>query len=169
LKKSADERISYYRSLLREHFEIRKKKNPRYSMRAFSRFIGIDSASLCRILAGKQDLSPRACVLMIRKLGLSPAEKRVFVRSLLQDRMSKEYARLSKAVGEEGRPLPAPDPSDRGGEGVTLDGITFRLDPSRVPLARALARELVVELIEALEGEDPSPRYALRVQMLPAR
>src|SRR4051812_26992200 len=95
-----DDRKPYYLRILIEELEERKKKNARYSLRAFSRFLKMDPAALCRIIAGKQDLSPRACAPLIRKLRLAPSVKRLFLRSVLENRKQKEYQRLYKSVNE---------------------------------------------------------------------
>lgn len=99
--KKQEEQKPYYRRLLIDEFEARRAKNRRYSLRAFSRFLNMDPAALCRIMADKQDLSPRSCTSLISKLGLSSASKHLFLQSLLEDRKQKEYRRLAKSVGEE--------------------------------------------------------------------
>ena len=61
------------RDALQNEFDRRRANNPRYSLRAFARFIGTDHATLSQILRGTRRLTPA----MIRRLGarlqMSPA------------------------------------------------------------------------------------------------
>lgn len=50
--------LSDFRSVLKFEFERRNKKNKSYSMRAFSRDLGISPSRLSEIFSGKQGLSP---------------------------------------------------------------------------------------------------------------
>lgn len=47
------------RSSLKEEFELRQLKNPRYSLRSFARYLGVAPASLCGILNGKRNITRR--------------------------------------------------------------------------------------------------------------
>jgi len=63
-----------YQSLLQAEFRKRKIVNPRYSVRGFARFLGIDASSLSQILRGKR--RPGAAFLRTsgKRLGLNEAE-----------------------------------------------------------------------------------------------
>src|SRR6476620_5405421 len=65
----------FYVNLLCEKLTQRKQRNPRYSLRAFAYFLGLDPSALSRILAGKQDLSLRAAKNIIQTLQLTGEEK----------------------------------------------------------------------------------------------
>ena len=39
-------------AFLKEHFDKRKRKNPRYSIRSFAKFLGVESSTLSKILKG---------------------------------------------------------------------------------------------------------------------
>ena len=62
------------RDALQNEFDRRRANNPRYSLRAFARFVGTDHATLSQILRGVRRLTPS----MIRRLGprvqISPAD-----------------------------------------------------------------------------------------------
>lgn len=80
--------------LLRE-FSKRKTTNPRYSMRAFAKFLGMSSATLSRILSNSQEISLTDCKKIIKKLKFSEHERLVFVRSVAEQKCQKTYLVLS--------------------------------------------------------------------------
>jgi len=61
--------------ILRNELAIRIEKNSRYSMRAFSKLLGINIGSLSGLLNGKRSLTPKMADLLCNKLGLSPDVK----------------------------------------------------------------------------------------------
>ncbi len=60
-----------YRAYLIQELKRRKAAHPQYSMRAFAKFLGLDSGFLSRVLGGTKDLSPDRSEEIARKLGLS--------------------------------------------------------------------------------------------------
>jgi hypothetical protein len=48
----------------------RRKKNPRYSQRAFARDVGISSAAMCQVLNSRRTLSPKNAIKFIESLGI---------------------------------------------------------------------------------------------------
>ena len=44
---------------LETEFELRRQRNPRYSLRAFARYLGTDHSTLSQILRQRRSLSPR--------------------------------------------------------------------------------------------------------------
>src|SRR5947209_3880038 len=85
----------FHVELLQRSLQLRKKRNPRYSLRAFSHFLGLDPAALSRILAGKQDLSLRAACKVVQALKLSDKEKQLFqasVAAVIQQRTARFFA-----------------------------------------------------------------------------
>ncbi len=62
------------RALLIEEFERRRRRNPRYSMRAFAQNLGASHTSLLRLLRQKKRLTRRTALALGRRLGLGPAE-----------------------------------------------------------------------------------------------
>lgn len=59
---------------LRRELDRRLGTNPRYSMRAFARQLGMSPGELSEVLREKRPISARACQKVARALGLSPAE-----------------------------------------------------------------------------------------------
>ncbi len=64
-----------YREWIGREYSARKARNPRYSIRAFARLLGVSKTSLAAVLAGKRHLSERAALRVAEKLGFS--KKRV--------------------------------------------------------------------------------------------
>jgi uncharacterized protein (TIGR02147 family) len=67
-----------YRALLKDELEKRCKKNTRYSLRAFARDLGVSSARLSLVLAGKGGLSVERAHKIARILGLNETEREHF-------------------------------------------------------------------------------------------
>lgn len=59
---------------LRRELDRRLDTNPRYSMRAFARHLGMSPGELSEVLREKRPISARACQKVARSLSLSPAE-----------------------------------------------------------------------------------------------
>ena len=67
------------RSIMQREFQLRKKRNPSYSLRAFARFLGLGVTSLSEAMSGKRMLSRHSRALIVEKLALSPDEQRYFL------------------------------------------------------------------------------------------
>jgi plasmid maintenance system antidote protein VapI len=91
------DRRPYYRVFLAEELELRKKKNSRYSLRAFARFLGIDAAALSRILNGKQELSIPLGIQVVRKLKLSPEQARPLLASIAEEKAARASMLLARS------------------------------------------------------------------------
>jgi uncharacterized protein (TIGR02147 family) len=63
-----------YRETLKNEYEVRVRKNPRYSLRAFARFLGISQSRLSQILNYKQGLSRTRAEKIGERLGYSVPE-----------------------------------------------------------------------------------------------
>ncbi len=67
-----------FRIWLQSEFSGRCKKNGRYSLRAFGKFLAVDPSSLSQIMAGKRPVSGRAVDALATKLGAKPVDRRNF-------------------------------------------------------------------------------------------
>lgn len=85
--------------VITSEFEKRKAKNPRYSLRAFASFLELHPSALSRILSSKQLLSPRAGLMVSRKLHLDRDVQRKFLRSIILARKDFESTKLGASVG----------------------------------------------------------------------
>lgn len=63
-----------HRTLLLDEFASRKGRNPRYSLRAFARDVGISPTSLSQVLSEKRKLSKKNILRIAERLALSPQE-----------------------------------------------------------------------------------------------
>ena len=67
-----------YRQMLLREYELRKKRNPMYSMRAFAASIGIQASKLSEILNLKKGLSTGKAQQIAEALHLSEKQKKLF-------------------------------------------------------------------------------------------
>ncbi len=78
------------------------KKNPRYSLRAFSKTVGLSPSFLSRVLSGQRTLSLKAALKLANALDLNPMERKALLeKSLgdipkLQDKVSDDYHEITK-------------------------------------------------------------------------
>jgi len=88
-----------YTDILLSEYEDRRKRNPSYSLRAFARFLGLESGTLSGILKGTRPIPRKDALVIVEKLSLSPIRKKVFLecaeatsdlRKLLRMKPSKE-------------------------------------------------------------------------------
>lgn len=77
-----------YQSVLEEHFNARKQRNPAYSLRSFARDLGWSPARLSQAMNGRAGLSTAKAVVIAEKLSLSQNEKELFVATV-----AKKYDR----------------------------------------------------------------------------
>jgi transcriptional regulator with XRE-family HTH domain len=62
-----------FRERLQAEFAQRRRRNARYSLRAFARDLGTDHSTLSQLLRGRRAFSPHTVALLGRRLGLSRA------------------------------------------------------------------------------------------------
>ncbi|WP_295904658.1 DUF4423 domain-containing protein [uncultured Bdellovibrio sp.] len=72
----------FYTSKLLEEFHRKKRKNPRYSLRSYANFLGLNSGTLSSILQGKRPLPQKDIETVVHKLKLTANEKRLFIESI---------------------------------------------------------------------------------------
>jgi predicted enzyme related to lactoylglutathione lyase/transcriptional regulator with XRE-family HTH domain len=68
-----------FRHYLQAELASRCARNPRYSLRAFARHLGIDGSTLSQILRGRRVLSPAMIRRLSTKLGLADAQLETFL------------------------------------------------------------------------------------------
>jgi uncharacterized protein (TIGR02147 family) len=61
--------------LLNREFEKRKKRNPHFSLRSFSKWLGISPAQVSQMLSGKRNISKKTLSIFAEKFDLSPIKK----------------------------------------------------------------------------------------------
>lgn len=81
----------YLQRTLRERLDELKTKNNSFSLRAFSRLLGVSPASLSEFLNGKRVLSKKMILKMADKLCLSPDEFTTLNDKLIRDKKGIEH------------------------------------------------------------------------------
>jgi uncharacterized protein (TIGR02147 family) len=71
--------MNSYRDTLKQQFAEKRKKNSRFSMRAFAQVLGLSPAGLSQILNGKKDLSLDRALEISKKLKLPTEESESFL------------------------------------------------------------------------------------------
>lgn len=84
--------------MLLKEYSQRKEANPRYSMRAFARYLGMSSPTLSRVLSNTQDISLTDCKKILKKLDFTEQESIVFVRSVAEQKCNRTYKVLSTTL-----------------------------------------------------------------------
>jgi transcriptional regulator with XRE-family HTH domain len=83
-----DDELTTFRLWLQKQFTERCKKNARYSLRAFAKYLDLDASTLSQILSGKRKLSKKGIQRLCEKLGASPLELTRF--GLADEKISTE-------------------------------------------------------------------------------
>jgi uncharacterized protein (TIGR02147 family) len=84
-----------YRSLIQDAFRKRSQKNPRYSVRAFARTLGLNVSTVSEILSGKKVPSYRATQKILSVLDLSQEQHDEFLDSIAQAQRKRGLVRLN--------------------------------------------------------------------------
>lgn len=71
-----------YREILKEEFDLRSKRNPSYSLRAFAQALEFPVSKLSEVLNGKRGLSSQSAEKISKKLQLSKTEAEFFIKSV---------------------------------------------------------------------------------------
>lgn len=84
-----------YQFYINREFEVRKKNNSRYSLRAYAQYLGIDITSLSQILAGQRLLSFKRGEKFLDLVVRNKRERENFLLSLAKHHQEKNKKRLS--------------------------------------------------------------------------
>lgn len=90
-----DEERTSFRLWLQRQFTERCKKNPRYSLRAFAKFLLIDPSSLSQILSGKRPLSKKNVQAICQKLLATPQDLKSFGLVKTSQVVDADYLQVS--------------------------------------------------------------------------
>jgi uncharacterized protein (TIGR02147 family) len=86
----------FHLQLIRETLSLKQRANESYSLRAFSRDIGMDSSTLSQVLNGKRPFPFKNCDGVARALRLTPLQKMKFLDSVMRKRVLIDSIALSK-------------------------------------------------------------------------
>ena len=89
---------TYYRKVIHEELARRCAKNPKYSLRAFARALGMDGAALSRILSDQKVPSKKASDRIVEVLGMNPQERSKFLVSLATRHKTRKLERLNQFI-----------------------------------------------------------------------
>ncbi|PIU00880.1 MAG: hypothetical protein COT74_02980 [Bdellovibrionales bacterium CG10_big_fil_rev_8_21_14_0_10_45_34] len=98
----------FYRLALRRELERRCEQNPRYSIRAFARSIGVNDGALSQIISGKRVPSDRTSKKLMMALELDPVNAQRFwlslhdVQNSKRNSKPKSFTAGSKAESRDG-------------------------------------------------------------------
>jgi len=69
--------------LLKNEFQLRRNRNPQYSLRAFAKSLKIHSSTLSVILSGKRKISPKQADKILRELNVDQIQKKQILLSII--------------------------------------------------------------------------------------
>jgi uncharacterized protein (TIGR02147 family) len=92
------ERVPYYRKVLLNALAEKSSKNPKYSLRAFSKFLGMNSSTVSQIINGKRMLSEKMAHKIFLKLQMPTDSKEEFLLSVSITKMKLGHRRFSKEL-----------------------------------------------------------------------
>lgn len=84
----------FYILFLQEEFTRRKAVNFRYSLRAFARFLEVEPSTICRMFAGKQQISLKLARHLVNKLKIEEPNKSLFLSSVLEEKQKTLLRKL---------------------------------------------------------------------------
>lgn len=85
--------------ILKSELELRRARNPAYSLRSFGRDLGLAPSALSDLLQGKKGISSERASTLAEKIGLSEDERELFILSA-QASHSRRQAEREKASTE---------------------------------------------------------------------
>jgi uncharacterized protein (TIGR02147 family) len=85
---------NYCLGIIQREYLKRKSKNPSYSLRAYSNYLGIGMTSLSSFLAGKRILSKKNLTKVAEKLSLPPLEYELFMGEVSKKNSPVDVERL---------------------------------------------------------------------------
>lgn len=71
-----------YQNFLKQQLEIKKSKNPSYSLRAYAQWLGLSPAHLSQLMSGIRPITNKVSLKIVEKFNFSPAEKIAFFESV---------------------------------------------------------------------------------------
>jgi len=85
-----------FRHFLQQDLVQRCRKNPKYSLRAYARFLQIEPSALSRILRGRRALTPQMFSRLADRCGLAPKARESFRRGHFDPASVRDYHELTE-------------------------------------------------------------------------
>jgi transcriptional regulator with XRE-family HTH domain len=154
------------RHWLASRLDERRQKNKMYSLRAFSRDLGIPAGLLSEVLSGKRSLTAKLAERISLRLDLSHDEKRALFDSITSDLFKRTVSKLLTST------LPNPHITDKMAENTISLKKTLRVRPSVLRNNAALIESLFGILESVLSSDDNSygekaTNYTIRLELTP--
>lgn len=89
-----NEQIPYYVQAIKEDLSRRQRRSPSYSLRAYSRDLGIAPATMSLMFQGKRSLPLKKSYQVADKLSLSPKERTYFFESLYKTKVKLDGIKI---------------------------------------------------------------------------
>jgi len=86
--------VENYRLWLVKELHDRKRRNPAYSLRSFSKSLGISAAGLSQVLSGKRPLSHKAALKIVERCAMGPDTAQSFLSSALGKSWNETLQRI---------------------------------------------------------------------------
>jgi hypothetical protein len=148
------------RQILEKEFLTRRQRNPHYSLRAFSKMLGVPSGRVSQLLTEKRRFTPKLGAKIVKSLNYDPRQAQDFLRAIGETRKPgiAEVPPASSLDMEKYETIADPvhfailsllETENFAG---TAAAVAARLSISTVEARRALRRLITVELVKA-EGD----------------
>jgi hypothetical protein len=86
LRESIRKKRKIIMELLNKKFNEIRRRNPKFSLRAFARLLSADPGEISKILRGKKAPSSNICLSAVTKLQLNKEEKAELIEAVIQAR-----------------------------------------------------------------------------------
>ncbi len=100
---------NFYKKVLEEELARRTENNPRYSMRALARALGLEPGALSQFLSGKRVPSYRMAQKIFGGLDLAPDIQEAFLSSLAAKHKTRDLERVNPAFKKQKGKMPPKD------------------------------------------------------------
>lgn len=82
--------MSSYRQAIQHAFDERMQLNPRYSLRAFARYLGLSPGFLSQVLSGKRGLNQEKASFVFKKLGIPAVQQKLYSLEIQKNHLRSE-------------------------------------------------------------------------------
>lgn len=89
MEKLLESTIEDYRRMLGTELERRQSRNPRYSLRAFARDIGLHASDLSKILRGKKPIPLSTAVSVVPRMNWTPDRQQDFLVAVYSEALKQ--------------------------------------------------------------------------------
>lgn len=88
--------MDFYKQILIGEYSKKQKRNPAYSIRSYSKFLGLAQATLSEVMRDRRKLPSKYAEVVAEKLELDPSTKEMFVKSVTLSKTSLKSLELKQ-------------------------------------------------------------------------